>query len=193
VDKLVTTNGGFMFKKFFAVLTLVSVFNLGFAYADCEPMYKSYKVKAAVKSGLSTTGGAGLVALGAYAAVVGSVAGVFASNEGFIILGLIAGGLSAANGVVLTVSSVKNATRFVGYFKALKLVRESKLGTGEHLEELAEDLNEKHDLSGDNQVTTLQLATLINEGNETKAFCMDKKSLYTKKTMVQWLESKLGF
>lgn len=175
------------------ILSIVVSFGLIFnsAFADCEPMYKKHKVKAATRSALSSTGGAGTVALGAYAAAVGAIVGAFASNEGFIIVGLVAGGLTATQGITLTVKSVKNAVRFVSLFKAMRLIQESKVGSGEKLEELADDLNEEYDLSGSQAVNAKQIAHIINQGNSEKYFCVDSKNLYGKKVMVEYLTTEL--
>ncbi|HAZ12167.1 MAG: hypothetical protein A2X86_01160 [Bdellovibrionales bacterium GWA2_49_15] len=178
-------------KKLLALIMILGMM-LATAQADCLPMYKKYKVKAVVNSTLLTTGGAGGVALGAVAVYVGAIIGITASSEGIMLLGTVAGGLSAATGVVLTVSSVKSASRFVSLFKALKLIKESQVGSGDHLNELADDLNDQYDLSGEAAVTPQKLAALIAEGNNVNQFCLDSKNLYGRKVMVEYLVTKLG-
>ena len=178
-------------KKLLGLVMILGM-TLASAQADCLPMYKKYKVKAVVKSTLLTTGGTGAVALGAVAVYVGAILGITASNEGILILGTVAGGLSAANGVILSVSSVKSASRFVSLFKALKLIKESQVGTGDHLEELADDLNDKYDRTGESKITTQQIATILVEGNDVNQFCLDSKNLYGRKVMVEYIETKLG-
>ncbi|MBI2522591.1 MAG: hypothetical protein HYV97_19380 [Bdellovibrio sp.] len=178
-------------KKLLALIMILAM-TVTTAQADCMPMYKKYKVKAVVNSTLLTTSGTGGVALGVVAAYVGAILGITASSEGIVILGTVAGGLSAAGGIALTVSSVKSASRFVSLFKALKLIKESQVGTGDHLDELADDLNDKYDLSGEAAVTAQKLAALIAEGNSVNQFCLDSKNLYGRKVMVEYLETKLG-
>lgn len=172
-------------KKFLAIIlgALISTST----FAECNEMYKKYKLKKIPASALSTTGGAAIIGAGAYSAEVGMILGVLASQEAFIISGIALGLGVSASGVIVSVKGVKNGVEFIKKYKAYNLIKEAQAGTGDEVNELAMDLSEELG----REVTEAQVVSLINKGNNENTFCPSKNELFNKKDIVAFIKSNI--
>ena len=157
------------------------------AFADCSDQYKKFKITRVPMSAISTTGGVAISGGGYVSIMVGAVIGALASNEAIFVAAGALGISATAEGVVVFLKGVKNGAEFISKARAYHLIKQAKAGSGDDVAELAEDLSE--DLG--RPVTEAQVVNAILAGNDNNAFCADKKSIYGRKQLIDYVKLSL--
>lgn len=173
-------------KKILVSMVLALAF-CSSAFADCSEQYRKFKIRKVPTTALLTTGGAAMSGAGFVSFEVGVVVGVLASNQGVIVAGLALGLSAAAGGVVVMLNGVKNGAQFVSKARAYHLIKQAKAGSGDDVAELAEDFTEELG----KPVTEAQVVAAIMEGNNNNTFCADKKSMYGRKQLIEYVKASI--
>jgi hypothetical protein len=150
------------------------------AFATCEDAYKAYKkgtlvspVKAPlissthVSEGVASSSGSllyGAISTDSGLITAGSANGVAFSYEGQFYLELMS----------------SNLRHFRGRSKVLSILKQAKIGVGEELESLLDDLNDVFE----NEIEIFDLVEIINDANEEKILCPLNKELFTYKNLM---------
>jgi hypothetical protein len=173
--------------KFLSKLVLITLITSQAAFADCKDLYKSHKTKAATSSILSTTGAAATTGTGYVTIAVGTILGIFGSNSGFIITGVVAGLGVTGGGVYVSIKGVQNGADFMQKVKAYKLIKESYIGAGDYLNKTADRLSEELGID----ISTEEVARLVVEADMNQQYCQNKDSLFGIKAIRADLAVKL--
>ncbi len=150
------------------------------AFSACDEAYKAYKrdtivapVKAPmissthVSEGMASTAGSlvhGAISTDSGLITAGSANGIAFSYEGQFYLELMS----------------SNLRHFRGRNKVLNILKQAKIGVGEDLESLRDDLNDVFE----EEIELIDLVEIVNEANEENIFCPLNKELFTYKNLM---------
>lgn len=173
-------------KKILVSMVLALVF-CSSAFADCSEQYRKFKIRKVPASALLTTGGVAMSGAGAVSFEVGAIIGILASNQAVYVAGIALGLSATAGGVVVVLNGVKNGAQFISKARAYHLIKQAKAGAGDDVAELAEDFTEELG----RPVTEAQVVAAIMEGNDNNTFCANKKSMYGRKQLIEFVKASL--
>ena len=175
--------GARIVKKLIILISYLSLQTT--AFATCEEAYKAYKkqtlvspVKAPlissthVTEGMASTGSSlinGAISTDSGLITAGSANGIAFSYEGQFYLELMS----------------SNLRHFRGRSKVLNILQQARVGLGEDLEALLDDLNDVFE----EEIELFDLLDLINEANEENILCPLNKELFTYKNLVNLIIS----
>lgn len=168
------------------IVIILSIYmaSTGLLYGKCEKAYTSYR-RAVIASpvtapAISTTH----LSEGAYSTFGNLTRGALITDTGLTTAGTANGLAFSYEGEYYLEMMSTNLRHFRGRSKVLKVINQAKLGMGEELENLLDDLNE----SSEEQVYDIySLADLISSANQKKVFCPEGKELFTFKNLFNYL------
>lgn len=155
------------------------------AFATCEEAYKAYKkgtIVSPVKDPLisSTHVSEGM------ASTAGSlVNGAISTDSGLITAGSANGIAFSYEGQFYLELMSSNLRHFRGRSKVLSILKQAKIGIGEDLESLLDDLNDVFE----SEIEIFDLVEIINDANQENILCPLNKELYTYKNLMNLIIS----
>ena len=148
------------------------------AFSDCSEDYSKFVTKKAIAAPLSTLGviPAGYLSLGTF--IIGGWGGSMP------VVGLAA--LSTTGTGYLMRAGISNSVAAISYSGVLSLLEDTKVGMGQNLSDITEELSD--DL--DREISEKEVASILKDGNDSKLFCQEE-SLFSHSDIYEYLLATL--
>lgn len=159
------------------------------AFATCEDAYKAYKKGALVSPVKAPLISSTHVSEGMASSSGSLVYGAISTDSGLITAGSANGVAFSYEGQFYLELMSSNLRHFRGRSKVLSILKQAKIGVGEELESLLDDLNDVFENEIEIEIEIFDLVEIINDANEENILCPLNKELFTYKNLMNLIIS----